>query len=85
MIRNKKAQISELMTWVVATIAIIFILIIFIYASSIFAQKTKTVDAKNLRIDLGKGTDLLEVKTNIAYFFSSQEQKNIIDAWRQKQ
>lgn len=78
---NKKAQISEIMTWVIATIVILVILIVFIYASSLLAQKTKTVEAKDLKIDFEKSVDLLETKTSIAYSFASELERNIIVKW----
>ena len=76
---NKKAQISDVMTWIIATIAIIAILIIFVYASTILAQKTKVIKIKSLTLDLDKEVDLLETKTSLAYLSASSEQKNIID------
>lgn len=78
---NKKAQVSEIMTWVVATIIILTILIVFIYASSLFAQKSKIVDAKNLKIDIGEEGDLLETKNLIAYSSASESEKNLIERW----
>jgi hypothetical protein len=42
---NKKAQISETMTWVVATIIIILILTAFVYSSGLFGKaKEVTID-----------------------------------------
>lgn len=76
---NKKAQLSDVMTWIIATIAIIAILIIFVYASTILAQKTKVIKIKSLTLDLDKEVDLLETKTSLAYLSASSEQKNIID------
>ncbi len=81
---NKKAQISEVMTWVVATLVILSILIIFIYASSLLAQKTKVIKAKDLKIDLGKEVDLLETKNTIAYSSASQSEKNVIENWEEE-
>ncbi len=81
---NKKAQISEVMTWVVATLVILCILIIFIYASSLLAQKTKVIKAKDLKVDFGKEVDLLEIKNLIAYSSASQSDKSIIERWEEK-
>jgi len=81
---SKKAQISEVMTWVVATLVILSILIIFIYASSLLAQKTKVIKAKDLKIDLGKEVDLLEIKNLIAYSSASQSEKNVIENWEEE-
>ncbi|MCK5624537.1 hypothetical protein KAI04_01725 [Candidatus Pacearchaeota archaeon] len=82
--KNNKAQISEIMTWIIATIAILIILIIFISASSFLAQKTKTVQAQNLEIDFEKEISLLDTKTLIAYSFASESQRNIIEKWEQE-
>lgn len=41
--KNRKAQIAETMTWVVATIIIIFLLIASVYVSVILG-KTKVID-----------------------------------------
>ncbi len=81
--KKRKAQISEVMTWVVATVVILSILIIFIYASSLLAQKTKTVKAQNLRIDLGNEINLLETKNLIAYSSASEAKRNIIERWEE--
>lgn len=82
--KNRRAQISDIMTWVIATIIILFVLLLFIYSASIFAQKTKTVKAKSLVIDLNDKVDLIETKNNIAYNSASVEQKVIIDKWREE-
>ena len=78
---NKKAQISEIMTWVVETIVILSILIVFIYASSLLAQKTKTIKAQDLRIDSEKEVNLLDTKTLIAYSSASEEKRGVIEGW----
>jgi len=38
MLNSKKAQVGETVTWIVATIVLIAILLIFIFASSILAK-----------------------------------------------
>ena len=80
---DRKGQIGEIMTWVVATIIIVVILILFVYASSVLAQKTKVIKVKGLKIDFKKDVDLLETKIEIVYSLSSDENKEIIDAWRE--
>ncbi len=80
--KNKRAQISEIMTWVIATIIILFILLLFVYSASLFAQKTKTIKAKTLTADLDKDVDLIETKNSITYAIASEEEKQIIDEWR---
>ena len=84
MLNKNKAQVGEIMTWVVATIIIVVVLLLFVYASSVLAQKTKLVKVRSLKIDLGGKSDLLKTKTEIAYLLSSDENKRIIDNWRQE-
>ena len=78
---NKRAQISEIMTWVVATIVILSILIVFIYASSLLAQKTKIIKAQDLKIDFEKEVNLLDTKTLIAYSSASEAKREVIEKW----
>lgn len=80
---DRKGQIGEIMTWVVATIIIVVILILFVYASSVLAQKTKVIKVKGLKIDFKKDVDLLETKIEIVYSLSSDKNKEIIDEWRE--
>ena len=79
---NKKAQLSDVMTWIIATIAIIGILIIFIYASTLFAQKTKAIHTQNLLLERDNTVDLLETKTRVVYSSATTSQKNLIDKWK---
>ena len=46
MLNNKKAQIAETMTWVVATIIILVILAIAIFAASIMSVVTRTINVE---------------------------------------
>jgi len=82
--KKRKAQVGEIVTWIVATLIIIVILITFIYASSIFAQKTKIVKVKNLKIDFEEEADWLSTKTSLTYSLASEEDKQIIDTWREE-
>lgn len=79
--KNRKAQVGEIVTWIVATLIIIVVLITFIYASSILAQKTKIIKVKNLKIGLEEEADWLETKTSLTYSLASEENKQIIDTW----
>jgi len=81
---NKKAQISETMVWIVATLIIIVILIVFIFISSSFA-KVKNLTIKDLKLSSeGEDIDLFETKTKIVYDLVSAEDKKIIDNWRKE-
>lgn len=83
--KNSRAQVSDVMTWVVATIIIIVILVVFIYASSILAQKTKIIKIKEIKMEISdENTDWLEMKTSFAYLQSSEENKKIIDNWKEE-
>lgn len=71
---NKKAQIGEAMAWIVATIVIIVILLIFIYVSSILAK------AKNISFsgDSEKGRlDIIKVKNSLSYSLNDENREKI--------
>lgn len=71
--KNKKAQIGETMTWVIATIIIIAILVFSIYASSLLAKTKKTIFYKDKR-----ESDLIMEKSLFAYFSLDDEGKTLI-------
>lgn len=74
--RNKKAQIGETMTWVFATLIIIIILSISIYAATLLAKTTKFVqysDVSLLPKENLKTYDILMDESIFAYFLSSKE------------
>ncbi len=81
---NKKAQVSEIMTWVVATVIILSILLVFVYVSSLLAQKTKILKISDLKIDFDKKVNLIATKNLITYNSASKEQKILIDKWEEK-
>jgi len=84
-LKNNKAQVSDIMTWVVATIIIILILVVFIYASSLLAQKTKIIKIKEMKLEIpGEEINWLNSKTSFAYLKSSEEQRQIIDKWKEE-
>lgn len=75
MLNNKnKGQIGETMTWVVATIVIIVILIISIYAASLLANTKKTLSYQKEK----RESDLLMEKSLFAYFSINDTKKNLI-------
>lgn len=79
---NRRGQIGETLTWVVATLIIIFVLIIFIYAS-VALGKAKSVNPKKLQIKEGDSVEdisWIEVKTLIAKTLNI-ENENEIDVW----
>ncbi len=82
---NKKAQIGETTTWLVATLIIIVVLIFFIYASSILAEKNNVLSIPKKVIGYAKGSpqlgDWIDVKTSLAYILSENKYKDAIDSW----
>jgi hypothetical protein len=78
MLKSKKAQTGETISWVVATLVIIGILILFVYISSTLA-KAKTVNFGDLKSDLSGKYLVLTEKTAIAYQLSGNENKGVID------
>ena len=80
--KNRKAQIGETMTWVIATIAIIVILILANYASFAYSQ-TKDLGGGRLKIE--RGDDLLEMKTSLAHTLTNDKNKNAIDEWLERE
>ena len=75
MLNNKnKGQIGETMTWVVATIIIVVILIISVYAASLLANTRKTLSFQKEEVK----SDLLMEKSLFAYFSADGVRKNVI-------
>ena len=70
MIKNKNAQIGETVTWMVATIIIVAILIISLFVAFELA-KTK----KKLPFTEKRTSDILMEKSLFAYFLASDSEK----------
>lgn len=75
---NKRGQVGESITWIVATIVLIVLLIIFIYAS-IALSKVKSLKT-NIKPDSSSSVDWINSKTQIAYSIDSSN-KNKIQGW----
>ena len=77
-IKNHKGQVGETITWVLATILLIVILIVFIYASIAMAK------VKYLKLDIkltsGSSVDWVNSKTQMAYSINPNN-KNKIQVW----
>lgn len=82
MLNNKKAQVGETITWVIATIVLIAILIVFIF-TSLALSKLKLFKV-HLKTDSAEGTDWIGAKTEMAYSLNS-ENKNRIQLWISKE
>ncbi len=76
--KNKKAQIGETLSWVVATLVIIGILLIFIYIS-VLMSKVKIISVGNVKTDLEKESQILNMKTSLSHKLVNNENKDIID------
>jgi hypothetical protein len=75
MLSNRRGQVGETITWVVATIILIVILMIFIYAS-IALSKTKSFDS-NTKVSAGDSEDWINSKTEIAYSVNDKNEDKI--------
>ena len=78
---TKKAQVSETIMWVIATLIIIVALIVFLYFSSVLG-KGKEVATTDIKFNAEKNADRLDKKTFFAYELAEQKYKKIIDDWR---
>jgi hypothetical protein len=81
--KNKKAQIGETMTWIVATIIIIVVLSIFIYTSDLLS-KTKNLTLADSKISLDKDKDIIKIKSSFAYEKTLPEKKPLAKEWVEK-
>jgi len=82
MLNKKQGQVSDTMTWVVATIIIVVILLIFILVSSLLA-KAKNIGpnlASKFTGDYEKKTNWINTKTELAYKIDSNDRTKI-DVW----
>ena len=78
LINHKKGQTGETVTWLVATLVIIGILILFIYVSVLMSD-VKGVSLGNLQTDLGKESQVLTEKTSISNVIMNNKNKETID------
>lgn len=75
--KNKKAEIGATMSWIIATLVIIGILLIFIYVS-VLLSKSKAINIGNLKTD-SKEYSILELKTSLAHQLAGNRNKELID------
>ena len=78
MLENKKAQVGETITWIIATIILIGILIVFLFIS-VSLSKLKSFKA-DIKVNSEESVDWIELKTEMAYSINS-ENKNRINLW----
>lgn len=79
---NRRGQLSDAMTWVVATVIILVLLVVFVYASNILGKVNKIeTGVKSLaKGEVEENIDFFYEKTKIAYKIND-ENKNQIDSW----
>jgi len=75
--RSRSAQVGETVSWVIATLIIVGILIIFLFIS-VGMSNTKFIKAGNVETDL-KEVNLLKEKTSFAYQLTNYKNKDIIE------
>ncbi len=76
---SRKAQVGETMSWIIATLIIIGILIIFIYISVLMAN-VKKINLSDLQSDSKQEINLLSEKTSLAYKLTDNKDKALIDS-----
>ncbi len=76
--RSRSAQVGETITWIIATLVIIGILLLFIFFSSLMS-KVKAIRVGNLETDV-KVTNLLTEKTSFANQLSNYKDKELVDS-----
>ncbi len=75
---NRSGQTGETISWIVATLVIIGILLIFIWIS-VLMSKSKVVNIGGVKTDLSKESQILSMKTFLAYKITGDRNKEIID------
>ena len=75
---QRKGQVGETVSWIIATVVIIGILILFIYIS-ILVSKTKAIGLLNLQSDVADKPELLMQKTSFSHQIAGNLNKEIID------
>jgi len=81
--KNKKAQVGETLTWLVATLIIIGALLLFVYFSIALAN-VKSIDSGNIKTKTeelsGKDVNWIEAKNEMA-FSRDNSNEQIIGEW----
>ena len=77
-IKNKKAQVSDVLTWVVATLIIVFLIVGSIYISSLMG-KSKSVEKSKI-ISAEDSVNWIETKTNFSLEINNAN-KDKIEMW----
>jgi hypothetical protein len=80
--KNKKAQVGETLTWIVATLVIFGVLLIFIYASILMA-KAKSMNSIKVKEHVDSlvnfDDDWIQLKSEMAFARNQENKKQIVD------
>ncbi len=79
---NRGAQVSETLSWIVATLIILIILAASIFISS-FLGKSKSFFSSDLKME--KSSDWIAGKNEMVYESCSEECKKVFSEWRQNE
>jgi hypothetical protein len=79
MLGHKRGQTGETITWVIATLVIIGILILFIYISTVMG-KAKTITGGEANAELPAKSLVLSEKTSLAHQIAENKHKEVIDS-----
>lgn len=80
MLKNKRAQLGETMTWVIATIIVVVTLIVFIYVSSLL-KGIRDVKIPDLKLDSNSDVNWIQSKISFAHSLDEDKNKEFIDNW----
>jgi hypothetical protein len=81
--KNKRGQVGESMTWIVATLIIFVLLMLFVYASSVLSVKTLGAGLKSKLFEVEKEGDWIEIKNELAFELNDRNENSIRD-WIKK-
>ena len=76
MLRGRRGQTGETLTWIVATLVVIVVLLLTIYVALVLS-KTKGLGIGDLKTD--NEESFLEMKTSLAHKAAGNDNKNAID------
>ncbi|MCK9568296.1 hypothetical protein M0R72_05085 [Candidatus Pacearchaeota archaeon] len=76
---NKRGVAGEVVTWTSATLAIIGVLILFLFLSSLLAVKIKILNLDDVKSDVDEDSPVLAIKTALAHQIRIDENRELID------
>lgn len=82
-LKDKRGDISKTLTWIVGTIIIVGVLIIFIYISSVMSN-IKVIKGGDVTSDLNLDSQVLSMKTSLAYKINNIDREIIDNALEEK-